>query len=478
MSEPIVILGAGPAGLACAYRIGQNSPGTPVVVIDSASQLGGAGSSFQWKGHTLDYGPHAFHTRGSEPEKMVRMLFADEPDLLVEGHKMVHVYLNGKRLKYPLQIGESLAKFNPFVSALIIAEFVVTSLFHAVVSIPIENFENWGKKRFGSRLYRLSFGDYTEKVWKTKASQISAKFASEKIQGFSFVNLVRRLLRIGGQVTEPYFQTWLYPKHGAAQIYTRLGREICARGGRFLLGSKIRAIHHDRQRVTSLTIESEGTVSTLPCSSVVSSIPLPHLIRLLEPDVPFIVRYHASKLRYISLVLIYIEFAVDRISDDHWFYLLDPEFKCNRVTEQKNLSADTMESGKTVLSFELTCRVGDEYWNMSDQELYDLAMTDCRRIDFIRDKMQYIRDFQVKRVPNVYEIYQRNFDHHAEIALGFVREFNNLCTIGRRGLFLQGDQHQAVEMGLRMGDLISKGDLCRDDLDAFLRQYVRYLDNY
>src|ERR1035441_5212141 len=226
MSEPIVILGAGPAGLACAYRLLENSPGGPVILVDSAPFICGAGASFRWKGHTLDYGPHAFHTRGSEPEKLVRGLFANEPDSLTLGRKMVHVYLKGKHLKYPLQIGESLLKFNPFVSAVTLLEFVLTSLFHGVVSVPIENFENWGRKRFGSKLYKMSFGDYTEKVWKTKANLISPKFASEKIQGFSFINLIRRLLRIGGQVTEPYFQTWLYPVRGSGDLYTRLGREI------------------------------------------------------------------------------------------------------------------------------------------------------------------------------------------------------------------------------------------------------------
>ena len=222
MSDPIVILGAGPAGLACAHRILKKEPGAKVLVLDSAPFVGGAGASFRWKGHTLDYGPHAFHTRGGEPEALVRELFAADPDMLAEGRKQVHVYLNGKRLKYPLQIGESLLKFNPLRSFVIIVEFLLTSLFHAVVSIPIENFENWGRKRFGSSLYKMSFGDYTEKVWKTEASKISEKFASEKIQGFSFVNLVRRLFRIGGQVTEPYFQTWIYHKHGSGELYLRL----------------------------------------------------------------------------------------------------------------------------------------------------------------------------------------------------------------------------------------------------------------
>jgi|SRR5579871_1895998 len=478
MSDPIVILGAGPAGLACAYQILRNAPESRVLVVDSASFIGGAGSSFQWKGHALDYGPHAFHTRGSQPEKFVRELFASDPDMLIEGRKMVHVYLNGKRLKYPLQIGESLLKFNPFVSALIFMEFLATSLFHAVVSIPVENFENWGRKRFGSRLYRISFGDYTEKVWKTKASKISEKFASEKIQGFSFVNLIRRLFRIGGQVTEPYFQTWLYPRQGSGELYARVGREICSRGGEFLLNHKIQRIHCDSQRVRSLTVEGPAGPQEIPCSWLINTIPLPHFIKLFAERAPFIVRHHASKLRYISLILVYVEFALERISEDHWFYLLDRQFRFNRVTEQKNLSAETMEPGKTVLSFELTCRVGDQYWKMSDQELFEMAKADCKGIHFIADQVSHITDFHVKRVPNVYEIYFKHFDEHAEVCLSYLQEFENLCSIGRRGLFLQGDQHQAVEMGLQMGDILSNGSVCRRDLDDFIRKYVRYVDDY
>ena len=40
----------------------------------------------------------------------------------------------------------------------------------------------------------------------------------------------------------------------------------------------------------------------------------------------------------------------------------------------------TMEPGKTVLSFELTCRIGDEYWNMTDEQLFQLALEDCKRV--------------------------------------------------------------------------------------------------
>ena len=474
MADSVVILGAGPAGLACAHRILRDS-GKRVVIVDKAPVVGGAGASFGWKGHTLDYGPHAFHTRGDEPEQLVRSLFASDPEVLLEGRKQVHVYLKGKRFRYPLQVREALLKFNPILSLRIIAEFVITSIFHALVSIPIDNFENWGRKRFGGTLYQMSFGDYTEKVWKTSPAKISEKFASEKIQGFNFVNLVKRLLRIGGQVTEPYYQTWIYHRHGSGRIYDRMAQEIRARGGEILLGADIKAIPIDDKRVRCVSIEQGGAPRGLPCETLVSTIGLPQLVKLMGDGVPFSVRHAASKLAYTSLVLVYLEFDVERVSDDHWFYLLEKEFAFNRVTEQKNLSPHTMEPGKTVLSLELTCRVGDDLWRKSDEEVFELAKQDCRRIHFV--PVERITGYVVKRVPNVYEIYYKHFDQHADVVLGHLRELENVVSIGRRGLFLQGDMHQAVEMGLAMGSLLAAETPDRDGVRRFYERYVRYVDH-
>jgi hypothetical protein len=115
---------------------------------------------------------------------------------------------------------------------------------------------------------------------------------------------------------------------------------------------------------------------------------------------------------------------------------------------------------------------------MPDQELFNLVRADGERIHFIRGRLDRITGFHVKRIPNVYEIYFKGFDQHAEIALDYLREFDNFCSIGRRGLFLQGDQHQAVEMGLQMGAFLSTGARSREDLTNYVRKYVRYIDEY
>jgi protoporphyrinogen oxidase len=474
--SPVVILGAGPAGLACALRI-LLSCDRKVVVIDRAPFVGGAGGSFAWKKHTLDYGPHAFHTRGGEPEEMVRDLFKDSPELLLEGRKHIHVHLKGRKFRYPLQVGEALLKFNFFLSIRIIFEFMITSLFHAAVSIPIENFENWGKKRFGAKLYKLGFGDYTEKVWKTKASQISVKFASEKIQGFSFINLIKRLFRIGGSMTEPYYQTWIYPRDGAGRLYERMADRVRDLGGEILLSTSVVSLEPDGHGIGSVGIEKEGTSRSIPCSALVSSIPLPGLVALMGSKAPFVARFSASKLNYISLIAVFLEIDLESAMDSHWIYLLDPGFRFNRVSEQKNLSTYTMEEGKTVLCLEWTCRIGDDSWQLTDDEIEAVAREDLSKVSFLKGVVPKITDCLVKRVPSVYEVYYDGFEGHADVALSYLREFDNVVSIGRRGLFLQGDQHQSMEMGLAVADMLATDSLDPASIASYYKRYVRYIDD-
>jgi hypothetical protein len=51
-----------------------------------------------------------------------------------------------------------------------------------------------------------------------------------------------------------------------------------------------------------------------------------------------------------------------------------------------------------------------------------------------------------------------------------------VLTTGRRGLFLQGDQHQAVEMGSELARILTEARDRDAELRAYYRRYVRYLD--
>ena len=475
MADKIVILGAGPAGLACAHKILEKG-GMDVILIDKASDVGGLSGSFNWNGYSLDFGPHTFHARGGEPEALIRNLYTEDPHRLIAGKKKVMVYLKGKFYKYPLRFGEVLKKFNALLSLRIMIEFVFAFIVHKLVAIPIEDFETWGVKKFGRKLYQLGFGDYTEKVWKTKVSNISIKFASEKIQGFSFLSPVRRILRSGGEVTEPYFQSWLYPVRGSADIYNKMAYKIKEMGGSIILDARISSIKHCNNRVESIEYFQNEELFSIKPDHTVSTIHMGALMKLLSPNPPFFVSHSFQKLKYISLIIVYLEFDIDSVTEWHWFYLLDKGFRFNRVAEQKNLAKQNDIRKRTVLSLELSCKRGDAFWCMSDEELIKLAQEDIASLSII--DISLICNAFVKRIPETYEIYYKGFEKHADISLSYIRLIERLSPIGRKGLFLQGDQHQSVEMGLKMGDILTQGKVTDDAINEFYRNYVRYIDEF
>jgi protoporphyrinogen oxidase len=58
---PIVVLGAGPAGLGAAWRLARRGV-FDVSVIERGSAVGGNAGSFEFAGMPVDYGSHRLHT--------------------------------------------------------------------------------------------------------------------------------------------------------------------------------------------------------------------------------------------------------------------------------------------------------------------------------------------------------------------------------------------------------------------------------
>ena len=62
ISEPKpIILGAGLAGLSCAYKLA--TKGIKVIVLEKENRVGGLAASSQADGLHYDFGPHRFHSK-------------------------------------------------------------------------------------------------------------------------------------------------------------------------------------------------------------------------------------------------------------------------------------------------------------------------------------------------------------------------------------------------------------------------------
>jgi len=74
-SKRVIVIGAGPSGLATAW--GLSDRGFEVDVYDAASIPGGLAGSEVVEGMTVDYGPHIYHTHDKSIEKLWKEINID-----------------------------------------------------------------------------------------------------------------------------------------------------------------------------------------------------------------------------------------------------------------------------------------------------------------------------------------------------------------------------------------------------------------
>ncbi len=444
MGRPVVILGAGPAGLAAAWKLAE--AGRQVVVLEQQPFVGGMGATQHRNGLRYDFGPHAFHDKPGEVMPLVRSLVGEE---LLTGPINIRLLLENRLYRYPLKLEEVIRKMNLLTTARIFLDFTVVSLLYQFISAPDDNFESWGVKRFGKTLYDLSFGYYSGKVWGIPPSEISRIFARGKLLNPGFRDIIKRLL--GTSKKEFYWKTFLYPRQGSGTVYDRLAARIEAAGGTIVRGAEVMALRREGERVRSVSYTRHGAQNTLECEAVVSTILLADLVPAIAPTLDVALLHAANRLRLRSLILVYILLDVPKVFDFHWAYLVDKRFRFNRCSEPKNLSGEMMPSHQTLLCFEVSCNAGDELWRANDEEVVRMLLEDIKRFKVVEPKQ--IAASWCHRLDRAYNVYDVDFEHKMDLLLFGLGGIPNLVTIGRKGLFLQNDMHDSMAMGLKAAQL-------------------------
>jgi len=96
--RPILVLGAGPAGLTAGYLLAKE--GLPVVVVEAEWQVGGIAKTEVRDGYRFDLGGHRFFTKVEEVNELWFEIMREE---FLKRPRMSRIYWNGKFLDYPLQ---------------------------------------------------------------------------------------------------------------------------------------------------------------------------------------------------------------------------------------------------------------------------------------------------------------------------------------------------------------------------------------
>ena len=477
--QRVVVLGAGPAGITAAWRLSEL--GYPVTVLDRDGAVGGMARTIKMGNYLVDYGPHTFHIRETEESRMVlesiSRFFGTDPLILTRGTR---VLLRGKEYVYPLEMLQVLTGVSPVLSARIVFDYLIATLKSTLAPAKKEDsFEEWGVRNLGRTLYDLCFGIYSARVWGLPTSQISSKQA----QRVAKLNLKNIILRTLGIKADPatYFTKYMYPRQGISLLYEGMAAEVRAAGNTILLNSPVVRLERDPStssgqggvRISRVVYTADGREQTIEADVVLSTLPLPALVGMTTPPLPATVVEHAAKLRYRSLKLIYIALKRAQMTDYHWVYLLDEQFRVNRLSEQKNVSPEMVPPDRTVLCIELSLWKDEPLWQASDEEIYQLALRDLMKMGYGVTEAE-VDEYHVTDIPTAYPVYELNFEEHLIPVLDGVHEIPNLLTLGRHGLFLNNSMDDNVLLGMQIADHINRPEGA--DSQAWKTQMLAFMN--
>jgi protoporphyrinogen oxidase len=443
-NRPVVIVGAGPAGLTAALELART--GTPVLVLEAGPRVGGLAQTVEHDGFRFDIGGHRFFSKIQAVTELWRSVCGTD---FIRRPRLSRIFYNGSFFDYPLKASNALRGLGLFRSIGIVASYVLAQ---ARPIQPEVSFEDWVTNRFGRRLYRTFFKTYTEKVWGIPCTSLSARWAAQRIMGLSLASAVVNMLapqlnRRSGKTIKTLIDEFEYPRLGPGMMWEKFASEVERLGGRVLLDTKVTRLLHDGARVDAVEIETNGQRTLQPASTVISTMPLRHLIRALGDQVPADIQEASGRLKYRDFLTVAIIVDEPKMFPDNWIYIHDPSVKVGRIQNFKNWSPEMVpDPSKTCLGLEYFCNAGDEIWTQSREELIALGTRELAAIGLVDpDK---VRGGAIVHAPKAYPVYDEHYESALAALRPYIDGFENLMTIGRNGTHTYNNMDHSMVMAM------------------------------
>ncbi|HEY7625140.1 MAG TPA: FAD-dependent oxidoreductase [Candidatus Limnocylindria bacterium] len=480
-----VVLGGGVCGLAAGFTLAER--GERVTLLEAQDFLGGLGTTLRdSSGAGYDFGPHAYHARN---RRVLEMFKSIAHDGFPARPKNVRIKFRGKYYKYPLEAMDIARSMSPFLAARAFFDYLVEVVRRRFFPRKIVSAEDWVVQGMGRTLYGMFFGPYTAKVWGMPPSRLAASFAQHRIPQINLWKVAVSSFRRGlDKITEgehkyaPLVVELYYPPKGAGLIAQRMAERIRAAGpenevctrtlvtGIDVEGDRVTAVRYRTVAPTGndgqLCLMASGTEDDIAvfqptgpeqrvaCDRIVSTVPLPALIKLLGDAISPAAREAAELLRFRALTIVGLRFAKPRVLPAQSIYYQDKLF--NRVSETRNYGGtEICGPDETVVLCDLTCTVGDATWTASAADLGRRCAAELAAEGFCR--VEDLRESVALRTTFGYPVYVVGYEGAIATLSKELGRFENLVTGGRQGLYKYVDMDIASEMGITMAEHLLSG---------------------
>jgi protoporphyrinogen oxidase len=501
IKQTAAIIGGGPAGLTAAYEFVKHSEIVPIV-IEMSEFWGGISRTENHNGNRIDIGGHRFFSKSEivmdwwqeilpiySEESSVNIAYQnqskkiqienkkstiDKDNILLVRKRKSRIFFNKKFYDYPISLS-----FQTILNLGFFNTFLIGLSYTKAVFFPIKkqiSLEHFFINRFGNRLYKTFFKDYTEKVWGVPCSEISSEWGAQRIKGLSvtktLTNAVKTIFKnsksdLSQKNTETsLIEYFLYPKFGPGQMWETVAEKAKNEGAILKQNSKIIAINIENNKVNSVILENRLTkeIETIACDYCISTMPIQELIKGLSCPVPIKVKEVANGLVYRDFVTVGL--LLDKINfklEDNWIYIQESYVKVGRIQVFNNWSPFMVnDENKFWIGLEYFCNETDEIWSYSESEMIQFASDEMIQLGFI-NSVDTVLDAKVIKVPKTYPAYFGSYSEFNQIR-NFTDAIDNLFLVGRNGMHKYNNQDHSMLTAMQAVQNIINNDTDKSNI--------------
>lgn len=413
MQQPVAIIGAGLAGLTAAHFLRRHN--IPVVLYEAGKKIAGLAQSFHDQdGFSYDFGAHFVTNR------LAAAIGVSDQCRVVPRYDE-SVWLTNKSFSYPLGLMN-------------VPRFAFSGVAAQVGNLrrpAPQTAEEWFRAKYGRALANEVAIPLTEAWSGAAAAQLAATVGSSlpgSILRTIYLKLAscltRRAVACGYNREMPEKPSvWhVYPNGGIGVLCERLAADV---QDAIKLETPVEKILvADGQavgvRVNGRVQEVSAVVSTAPCHVLGNIVEGSDALAYL------------SRFRYRPMVFVNLRLRGRGLLSGVVTWTPEQDFNFFRLTETPLAMPWLAPEGKTLITADIGCEVGDETWNQPDERLGELCLAHLAAL--IPDVKSRYLGCRVLRTPLAYPVFLKEYEadrRRFEQGTGIEK----LYSIGRNGEF-------------------------------------------
>jgi len=437
LARNITILGGGIAGLAVGYYAKKNN--VPFTIIEAKDCIGGNCVTFRYSDFLFDSGAHRLHDKDADATRELKGLLKEN---FHEIQVPSRIYHNGKTIDFPLSPLNLIKSLGLWTSAKALVDVV-----HSRLTIPKAhgNFERYALHTYGKTIAECLLLNYSEKLWGESCHKLSTSIAGKRIKGLTMKTFLFEALFGQRLKTRHLDGSFYYPASGIGMIVKELGRYCTEKN--IWMNSIVTRVMHNNKRIVAVEVNNKKIV---PVEEMVSTLPLPLFLEIMEPRPPAHLLSLAGNLRFRHLILVVFFLNRKSVTESASIYFPDPSFPFTRISEPKNRSSLMSPPDKTSLILEIPCHQTDALWTLNDDKLIQINLSKLVKIGWIGEKE--VIQALVHRISYAYPLLEIDSEDRIRKIHGFLNRFENLRLSGRCAQFGYTFIHDSMKSGREIID--------------------------